>query len=106
MSKGNSTRYNISNPFILDNNLIELGYVVDPYTWHNKRGKQVAMFSRVDHALATIMGQPHPLLVVKHLLCLVLIMLPLFGILLLLPIIVIIIIVLNSRQNGSLKWSL
>lgn len=51
-SIGNSIRYNNCNRFLYDNHLIDLGYVGNLYTWHNRRGKQAANVVRLDGALA------------------------------------------------------
>lgn len=49
--RGNSTRYNNFNSFINNNNLIDLGSIGNPFTWH-KREKHADIFSRLDRALA------------------------------------------------------
>lgn len=37
MNSGNSIRYNNFNKFIHDNNLIDLAYNANAFTWHIKR---------------------------------------------------------------------
>lgn len=51
-SWGNSTRYNNFNNVINQNNLIDLRYSDNPFTWHNKKNDQDAIFSKLDRAMA------------------------------------------------------
>lgn len=51
-SKGNSTMYNNYNNFINNNNLIDLGFLGNRYTWHNRRKDSIAIFSRLDRVMA------------------------------------------------------
>lgn len=51
-SKGNSTMYNNYNNFINNNNLIDLGFLGNRYTWHNRRKDPIAIFSRLDRVMA------------------------------------------------------
>lgn len=47
---GFSTRSNNFNNFINTNTFIDLGFLGNYFTWHNKREKYAAIFSRLDHA--------------------------------------------------------
>lgn len=77
INKGNSTRYNIFNNFIDENDLIVLGFTSNHYTWHNKREEHVGIFSHLDRALANHLWiNLHPSSSVKHLPNLALIMPP------------------------------
>lgn len=51
-NKGNSTRNNNFNNFINHKNFIDLGFYSNYYTWHNKREKHAANFSRLDRVMA------------------------------------------------------
>lgn len=52
MSNGNSTRYDRFNNFIHSNNLINIGSICNPFTWHNKRPNRNVVYARLDLALA------------------------------------------------------
>lgn len=56
MSSDNSTRYNNFNKFIRNNSLIDLGYIGNPFTWHNKRGYEDTIFSCLDRGFANHYG--------------------------------------------------
>lgn len=69
MDKGKPTRYSNFNRFIHENNLIDLGFVGNPYTWRNKREKQVAILSHLDCTRANYLRiKAHPHSIVRHLL--------------------------------------
>lgn len=49
--KDNSTGHDNFNNFINSNNLIDVSFLDNPFTWHNRREKYAAVFSRLDRAL-------------------------------------------------------
>lgn len=51
MSGGNSTKYNNFNKPVQTNNLTDLRYIGNPFTWHNRTEKENASFARLDRAL-------------------------------------------------------
>lgn len=62
------TRYNNSNYFMNANNLVDLGFSSNPFTWHNKRDDGVVIFSRLDRAMANRQWiQIYPSFIVNHL---------------------------------------
>lgn len=46
----------IFNRFLHDNNLVDLGYVGNPYTWHNKREKKLSILLGLIVLLLTTYG--------------------------------------------------